>query len=912
MPIIYKPLILDAKTLIKNASDNIDNNIEILCPNYIGLCSQNILSQVRNIIDGFTILKYYQDCPTVALKSGRELIDKAFGNMKGDEKTFRSFIKLHNQLQIVASHFTQDLFSSQSLIIKFKEYLEDIKEVALKVFGIQILQNIDKYPFQEDSEDDEYYETIYNILHNLQDEPDSDDHTFYIEKKRKRRHVYEYVLSPTSDKRTKFDHLTVFSLLNIPTNHSIKCTIHAREIELRGMRIYVSYIANYIVSIRPCEINMLSKLLKMNLKIKRDSGGYSQLMSYLTSNECNLYETVMRDDFELLMSKIGVDNRTVLHSILLNTKRFIESKSVGSNVIRYLLHLLRHDVMKFQITNHEDSQLSGTALKQKCYAFELNPYSFSLVKHNPRLIDLIECMPELCSNEELLKRTLITNIENKKVLYTPKKELDKDYLTDDLINQFNKKIVLKTEGSRIILIDDKYVSIKSYEEHTISIINKLKGKISAGDCLYARKANDYLNTQCPDIDNKKKDILKTAFINSSLVLINGSAGTGKTTIIKHFSNILSDTKILFLSWTHSAVENLKKRVGYGFGKTESDYLTIEKYLNMKSKGFDYSNYKVLVVDECSIVDNESFDKVLMDDKFEKVILVGDEHQIESIKFGNWFGISNILIPECSHELDITHRTDDDNLKNIWQQTRELKEQDNLYSRIIAAGYYSELNKNLFIPEDDDEVILCLNYDGLYGINNINKYLQDQNDNTGVAWKVWKFKKEDKIIFNENALFREYFYNNQKGIIDDITDSKEKVTFVVRVKSEDDNRKISNDLVKYIKSDNNYDYYEFSVFKDDDDDEEEDIRKALIVPFQLGYAISIHKSQGLEFNSVKIVFTKDIEESISHNIFYTAITRAKKSLKIYCDKTSLNNICNNFKKIDYINDSIMIKSRIGNY
>ena len=46
------------------------------------------------------------------------------------------------------------------------------------------------------------------------------------------------------------------------------------------------------------------------------------------------------------------------------------------------------------------------------------------------------------------------------------------------------------------------------------------------------------------------------------------------------------------------------------------------------------------------------------------------------------------------------------------------------------------------------------------------------------------------------------------------------------------------------------------------------------------AVSIHKAQGLEYDSVKIVITNETEERITHNIFYTAITRAKNKLKIY--------------------------------
>ena len=53
-----------------------------------------------------------------------------------------------------------------------------------------------------------------------------------------------------------------------------------------------------------------------------------------------------------------------------------------------------------------------------------------------------------------------------------------------------------------------------------------------------------------------------------------------------------------------------------------------------------------------------------------------------------------------------------------------------------------------------------------------------------------------------------------------------------------------------------------------------------IPFQVAYAVSIHKAQGLEYDSVKIVITNEVEERITHNIFYTAITRAKNKLKIY--------------------------------
>ena len=47
----------------------------------------------------------------------------------------------------------------------------------------------------------------------------------------------------------------------------------------------------------------------------------------------------------------------------------------------------------------------------------------------------------------------------------------------------------------------------------------------------------------------------------------------------------------------------------------------------------------------------------------------------------------------------------------------------------------------------------------------------------------------------------------------------------------------------------------------------------VVPFQLAYAVSIHKAQGLEYDSVKIVIPDSISERVTHGVFYTAITRA---------------------------------------
>ena len=100
---------------------------------------------------------------------------------------------------------------------------------------------------------------------------------------------------------------------------------------------------------------------------------------------------------------------------------------------------------------------------------------------------------------------------------------------------------------------------------------------------------------------------------------------------------------------------------------------------------------------------------------------------------------------------------------------------------------------------------------------------------------------------------------------------------------------------------------FWVEKYKSTDEDDDSSNA-IVPFQVAYAVSIHKAQGLEYKSVKIVITNEIEEMITHNIFYTAITRAKEKLKIYWSPETEHKVLSSLQKKDYNRDAALLKAQ----
>lgn len=99
----------------------------------------------------------------------------------------------------------------------------------------------------------------------------------------------------------------------------------------------------------------------------------------------------------------------------------------------------------------------------------------------------------------------------------------------------------------------------------------------------------------------------------------------------------------------------------------------------------------------------------------------------------------------------------------------------------------------------------------------------------------------------------------------------------------------------------------SVFKNNSADEDgESIRYRTTVPFQIAYAVSIHKAQGLEYNSVKIVITDEVEDLVTHNIFYTAITRAREKLKIYWTPEVEEKVLNRIKPKDISKDVEILK------
>ena len=327
-------------------------------------------------------------------------------------------------------------------------------------------------------------------------------------------------------------------------------------------------------------------------------------------------------------------------------------------------------------------------------------------------------------------------------------------------------------------------------------------------------------------------------------------------------------------------------------------------------------FDVVFVDECSTIDNLSMYRLL--DKLGTnsfLVLAGDIHQIESIDFGNWFFYAKDIIHTTGSNVELlsTWRTDDQNLIGLWDEVR--KKGDRITEFLAMDGPYSQdISPAIFKEVGDDEVVLCLNYDGKFGLNNINRYFQNANTKyPAVTWHEWTYKVGDRILFNENKRFKN-LYNNLKGRIAEIQKEYDRIIFTIDVERIIPQAMCQNDDLEFVSVLDGKTRIRLSVFDymdPEDGTDNEDRKRKSSIPFQLAYAVSIHKAQGLEYDSVKVVIPSSNAERITHGIFYTAITRAKKKLKIYWSAETMEEVVHSFSEESERKKSLeIIKTKLG--
>ena len=382
-------------------------------------------------------------------------------------------------------------------------------------------------------------------------------------------------------------------------------------------------------------------------------------------------------------------------------------------------------------------------------------------------------------------------------------------------------------------------------------------------------------------DLQRKAIIKA--LSEGLLILTGGPGTGKTTTLNAIIELYkqSGLKVMLAAPTGRAAQRMSEVTG----RTAK---TIHRLLEVEWDKNDMPRFKrnernmlecdALIIDELSMVDSVLFEGVLRALPLGcRLIMVGDSDQLPSVSAGNVLSeliLSNkipcvqlteifrqsmkSLIVTNAHRIvngempEIT-RADNDFffMKNYGTENVSSKIVELCAERLPKAYSYSPL---------DDIQVLCPTRKGELGVTSMNAKLQAAiNPKTTLTSEIMSentiFRIGDKVMQvknNYNLLWQKDdgtsgtgVFNGDIGIITDVDTASKIVT---------------------VKFDDRFVEYEFEILNN----------------LELAYAVTVHKSQGNEFNAVIIPMYAVPEMLCYRNLLYTAVTRAKKILILVGD------------------------------
>jgi len=454
------------------------------------------------------------------------------------------------------------------------------------------------------------------------------------------------------------------------------------------------------------------------------------------------------------------------------------------------------------------------------------------------------------------------------ISYYLKTDIDST-LFDEAISELDGELKIKIE-------DDKYYLFEDYdaEEYIADKINYLINKEVTTYKNIDMRIKELEDKYGIEYSDKQKEAIIKALENNILI-ITGGPGTGKTTIIKAIVELY---KTLNKFTDKDLISNIALLAPTGRASkrmSESTLIpasTIHRFLkwNKETDEFmineynpDYSN--LVIVDEVSMIDNRLMNSLLRGlTNNIKLVLVGDYNQLPSVGSGNVLKdlIDSDIVDTV--ELDLLYRQDEysyipvlaNEIKNETLDSDFLVDRDDYkflecHSDVILPSLVNIVKKVISKGYDYKRVqIMAPMYAGVNGIDNINKVLQDVFNPVELNKKELKYgdviyRENDKILQLVNDPDNNVF-NGDIGIIKNIE---------FKGKSGKPEMTIDYDsnIVTYTSKD-------FNKFKH-------------------GFIISIHKSQGSEFELVIMPVSSSYKRMLYKKLIYTAVTRAKKRLII---------------------------------
>lgn len=567
---------------------NLENSNKMICDNINDIkllgrwkSSIHMLKWLRDLLDSI-IIKVKNSGNNVDMTN--EEIKQSVKYIKENAK-YRELRDFHALLQISSSHYTNDEFWSETIMVKYLEYLYKIRKFVKNEFNLNILHNLNEFPYELDELSKKYYKQINEKIE-LENIEKPKKGIYYIIKKKtiilEWNIFYEITFTWLSNKNNKSDRFIGFTNIDIFDNYAVELSFIKDSINIFGKEIQIFIIKNYEISIRPdAELSNFAKILWYNdLKIRRWDINYNTVMKFIKEYWLSLVDILWNDFlYNTLKSQIRTDLQSwIILSVFEKTRTFINSNKDWSNIIRYLLFNLNRRIINDQYASNPCNHLSNLNLSIYSKPFDNTPFTFFPIWHTSRLLELMKCIDYKNREDELLAKYVINNAENNWKLYTNIDELKEKFSDiDNLIKKYNAKLRWGHKNEWIV-INGNLLYIKSYEDNVLDVIKKF----TELSLEWLQNYSNFIDKRLFELnfnidDQNKENILKNLFLYSKIALIYWSAWTWKTRLIEYISGVFSNYNKLYLTQTRTALGNLKRRVKF----EKKDFITVNQATKKK-------------------------------------------------------------------------------------------------------------------------------------------------------------------------------------------------------------------------------------------------------------------------------------------------------------------------------------------